>query len=441
MKATKRTLSIILTLLILVSTATLAFAASTASGKCGKNAKWKFVESTGTLTISGSGPMKNYDFSEESPWNEYSDQITTIKIGSKITRIGNAAFYSCYQVSALEIPASVKAIGDQAFESCSRVKSITFSEGLQEIGVEAFSGLWQVKTLKLPASLTKIGFYAFAHMESLKSISINKKNPNYSIDANGVLYNKAKTTLVLYPAGRKSTSFKIPGTVKKIGIGSFEQCQWLKAVDIPKSVTKISAGAFACSRKLAKVTGAKSVTTLGSDCFTGCIKLTAFPFSNKLKTIGEGAFHGASLSEVYIPASVEKIGRIAFCQTFDSMQNGIVALTKIKVSPKNKYYASDKYGVLFDKKMTTLYQYPIANQRTKYEVPVSVKFIHSDSFIGCAYLKSVTLNKKLQKIGFGSFNDCPKLKVVNYKGTEKNWQKVVVKGGNYALEDATLRFI
>ena len=53
--------------------------------------------SNGTLTLSGSGAMQDYESGEERPWKAYKDQITTIEItlasgNNSITSICNYAF-------------------------------------------------------------------------------------------------------------------------------------------------------------------------------------------------------------------------------------------------------------------------------------------------------------------------------------------------------------
>ena len=55
--------------------------AETASGSCGRNAVWTLKEN-GTLTISGSGAIYNYDFSDnESPWyNKFHGMIEKVVV-------------------------------------------------------------------------------------------------------------------------------------------------------------------------------------------------------------------------------------------------------------------------------------------------------------------------------------------------------------------------
>jgi hypothetical protein len=58
------------------------------------------------------------------------------------------------------------------------------------------------------------------------------------------LFNKAKTTLIQYPAGKPDTNYAIPNSVKSIGNSAFFGCSSLTSVTIPNSVTSIGSNAF-----------------------------------------------------------------------------------------------------------------------------------------------------------------------------------------------------
>ena len=106
----KQILLFVLALLPLVASAD-------ASGTCGYNLTWTYVESTGTLTISGTGAMKNYSYnSPKAPWSSYS--IKKVILENGITSIGNYAFRDCSSLASVTIPNSVTSIGNYAFEGC-----------------------------------------------------------------------------------------------------------------------------------------------------------------------------------------------------------------------------------------------------------------------------------------------------------------------------------
>ena len=108
----KKIWCIFLTLCLLGETAPpWVHAAVVASGTCGDNVTWEL--DAGTLTISGSGEMEDYEHRVTSslPWYNNHYNITTLIIESGVTSIGSAAFYDCINLTGVTIPNSVTSIG------------------------------------------------------------------------------------------------------------------------------------------------------------------------------------------------------------------------------------------------------------------------------------------------------------------------------------------
>lgn len=130
----------------------------------------------------------------------------------------------------------------------------------------------------------------------------------------------------------------------------------------------------------------------------------------EVKWIGDRYFYGAmffqdraGITSVVIPSSVISIGGSIF--------SGCTSLAKITVSPDNKNYSSVD-GVLFNKDMTILIRYPEGAVDSSYVVPNSVVEIYSNAFIGCNFIKSITLSKGLKKIYDGTFANLTNLENV-----------------------------
>lgn len=91
--------------------------------RCGNDAYWEMDESTGILTVSGTGPM--YDYNRACPIFAYTagsdppystQHFTSIMIQRGITSVGNNAFFGSYgQVKAIYLPNGLESIGSQAF--------------------------------------------------------------------------------------------------------------------------------------------------------------------------------------------------------------------------------------------------------------------------------------------------------------------------------------
>ena len=173
------------------------------SGACGDNLIWTFNAHTSTLTISGTGPMYDYEYDSMSgfinqPWCDLTMKIKHIVIEDGVTKIGDYAFYDCYKVKNVEI-------GD---------------------------------------SLSSYDISTFLHCGEIESLTVDTDNLYFSSEED-VLFNKDKTTLIFYPNGNTRESYTIPDGVTTIGKYSFNNCgETLKNVTIPKSVTLIEKYAF-----------------------------------------------------------------------------------------------------------------------------------------------------------------------------------------------------
>ena len=112
-------------------------ASAATSGKCGKNATWKFDASTGTLTISGSGEIMDiskYDISEF----ESRKQVRTLVIEEGITTIDGWMFYAYNglddgverddysNLTVVHLPLSMKYIEESAFEGCRNITTVYY---------------------------------------------------------------------------------------------------------------------------------------------------------------------------------------------------------------------------------------------------------------------------------------------------------------------------
>jgi len=274
----------------------IPFTASAYSGQCGPNVTYSFDESTGVLTISGTGGMYTWSDHNEVPWSSYLASIKKIIINYGVTHIGDYGFCGdegnqyYAKVESVSIPDSVTSIGERAFEHCEDLKSITIPNSVKSIGMGAFSGCGSLTDITIPDSVVTIGDGAFSFCENLTNVtignnvksigeqaffvcqnlknvslgksvktidlfafagcgiqkfSVNEGNQYFSTDSNGVLFNKDKTALLQYTFGSSSKSYNIPDGVKIIEIGALMGSQNLTSITIPVSVATIEQGAFA----------------------------------------------------------------------------------------------------------------------------------------------------------------------------------------------------
>lgn len=123
----------------------------------------------------------------------------------------------------------VTEIADSAFKNCNSIKGIEFPETVTRIGTYAFYGS-TIREVEIPSTVREIGNYAFSGCKYLASIEVDEDNANYS-SSSGILYNKAGSTLITYPAGKTENFVNIPREVDTIANMAFYKCSSIKKVN------------------------------------------------------------------------------------------------------------------------------------------------------------------------------------------------------------------
>lgn len=180
------------------------------------------------------------------------------------------------------------------------------------ISALAFSGCSGLTSVAIPNSVTSIGYDVFSGCSGLTNIFVGAGNLNYA-SVGGVLFNKAMTLLVQYPAGLPYASYVIPNRVTSIGEYAFWSCSGVTNVTMGDSVTSIGDVAFAWCSGLTSVTLPNSVISIGEGTFAACSRLANVTIGNRVTSIGHQAFYDClGLTSVTIPNTVTSIGNSAF---------------------------------------------------------------------------------------------------------------------------------
>lgn len=169
---TKRFLGILITLALLIGVFTITASAAVVEGTCGDNAKWKYDDTTNTLTIFGKGAMTDYSSSSSLPWYDYRNVVTTVVVERGITHIGNYSFSYFDNLTTATIADTVETIGEKVFYSCDNLTSVKLPDSVKIIGRSAFSDCDNLTEIKLPMSLKSIYSRTFEGCSNLTSFII-----------------------------------------------------------------------------------------------------------------------------------------------------------------------------------------------------------------------------------------------------------------------------
>lgn len=146
---------------LLVASLSFAVFAATYSGSFGENLNYNIDTIAGTLEITGTGEMENFNSHNEVPLYSTRSYVKSITISDGITSIGDHAFSDCYNLTSIVIPGSVTSIGDNAFYYCPSLESIVIPDGVTSIGSQAFTYCNALESIVIPDSVTSMGYYVF----------------------------------------------------------------------------------------------------------------------------------------------------------------------------------------------------------------------------------------------------------------------------------------
>jgi len=352
------------------------------SGKFEDNLTWTF-DDNGTLVISGTGDMRDFEYDENNvlPYLPYpytnispflrNDRIKSLIIEDGVTSIGDYAFMFASEITDIKLPDTLVSIGDNAFCQCSYLKEIKIPDSVTSIGDNAFSGCEYLKEIIIPDSVTSIGEAAFSGYR-LERIIVGENNANYTAD-DGVLFDKQKTTIIICPSAKECASYTIPDGVTSIGNCAFELCRFLKEIAIPDSVTSIGKCAFYNCNNLLSIEMPDSVTIIGKGAFANCENLETAEISEAVTSIGESVFEDCrAIKEINVPDGVTSIGKNAF--------QGCRNLVKIKL-------------------------------------PAGLTSIGERAFLGCDVLESIEIPGRVTSIGQEAFLDCDEIRTIQLPGS------------------------
>ncbi len=331
----------------------------------------------------------------------------------KLTTLKYSAFYNCDGFQEIKFPAGLTTIESSCFQDCNGLKKVTIPESVTSIGGDVFRSCSNLETVDLSkaAKLSSITSSSFAYCTKLTEIKISSQN-KYFTSFDGALYNKDKTKIICWPAGKTDLNF--PVSVTTIGANAFSGNMNLTKVTIPRQITSIGSQAFYGCSKLITVdfSAANSLTSIGSFAFGYCTKLTKADLSGakNLTSIGEYAFYGCHNMETV------DLSQSAKLETIDGAAFGDCSKVKeLNISSRNENFASVD-GVLYSKDKTKLVYWPLG--KTPITIPSSVTYIGGYAFYGNQNLEKLEISKQITTIGQYAFAYCSNLESIDFSNAE-----------------------
>lgn len=398
-------------------------------------------------------------------------RLAMMDIPEGISSIGKSAFHFCPELTTLRIPASVVSIGDSAFSNCYKMAQIHFAGNAPSAGMPASNPLgppptasflsgrtgfttptWrglpcvQADPSQAPLTVTddatlprygkttlratvnpnghatsvvfeygptpEFGFAKVAAMDpnnGASPVSVSLEIDTWSLtgdvffrvmasNASGISAGQVNR----FAVGVRSGDFTYDAVAGMAVITGYHGAGGV--VDIPGTLdgcaVKRIDGGFAYVRAITGAIIPGGVTEIGEGAFFNCVDLETVTLPEGLGWIGGNAFWQCSrLARVHIPASVSGMGSAVF--------GSCTGLRAITVDSGNPAFTG-RDGVLYDKDMTRLIQYP-GGRPGPFSIPPGVAVIGDGAFSYSAGLTDVVVPETVREVGYWAFQFCTAL--------------------------------
>lgn len=257
----KKSLSLILALILIISTLPFALASD--------EAKYYTYTDNGDGTCSITGYKDFYSEDVVIP------STLPDENGEPLTVVSITGFRQKNSIKYVSIPSTVETIGANAFTSCKKLYSVAIGTGVKYIGKSAFSGCVELTSVNL-RNTEYLGDMAFYGCTKLEWFSCGAALKHIGARA---LWN-----------AKKLNYLKFSDTLETIGDYAFANCELLPSPVFPDSLKSIGLSAFSNCKAIETVTFGTGELTIGAYAFENCTLLTEVTIPQNIVSIGRNAF-------------------------------------------------------------------------------------------------------------------------------------------------------
>lgn len=206
------------------------------SGSCGTDTSFYFDNTTGVLTISGTGIING--FLKDNEMKEFYETVLEIKIEEGVKQISDNAFNGFSATKKVTIPESIELIEGNAFRRCTNLEIVNYNAIKAVCTAEDNGTIYTV----------------FLNDFNIKELNIGE---NVEVIPRYLFWTSSNTDNVF-----NITELKLPNSLKKIEDCAFSNFRTITSITIPSNVEYIGNSAFSGCTSLTSVTINSSIANI-----------------------------------------------------------------------------------------------------------------------------------------------------------------------------------
>lgn len=373
---------------------------------------------------------------------------------TKLAEIGKQAFAGCSSIVSLRLSGTITKINDSAFSKLTTLANVKFNDngeaGTTELGSSVFSGCTNLVEVSTAKNVGIIGSSAFSGCIKLMRLNLAEglqiiKSGAFSGCARleGALpkgvnekYSSASGAKVMLP--NEKSVLEIPGTVTAIEDSAFAKCY--SADETLQADGEKEPSDYKIGIKAVHIAGNPAGTTIGASAFAGCQNLTKLTLGEGVTGLGDSALKDTRLEEITIPATFKTgtaknspftsgenstLKKVTFADGIKVIPqyflNTITTLTEIEIPASVQKIGDHAFADCSNLKTVTFKEQDASKLTT----------IDTSAFEGCSLMKLSKLPEGVTTINASAFKDCKKISLTDLPTG-------LITIGNAAFENCTM---
>lgn len=373
---------------------------------------------------------------------------------TKLAEIGKQAFAGCSSIVSLRLSGTITKINDSAFSKLTTLANVKFNDngeaGTTELGSSVFSGCTNLVEVSTAKNVGIIGSSAFSGCIKLMRLNLAEglqiiKSGAFSGCARleGALpegvsekYSSASGAKVMLP--NEKAVLEIPGTVTAIEDSAFASCY--SADETLQADGEKEPSDYKIGIKAVHIAGNPAGTTIGASAFAGCQNLTKLTLGEGVTGLGDSALKDTRLEEITIPSTFETgtaknspftsgenstLKKVTFADGIKVIPqyflNTITTLTEIEIPASVQKIGDHAFADCSNLKTVTFKEQDASKLTT----------IDTSAFEGCSLMTLSKLPEGVTTINASAFKDCKKISLTDLPTG-------LITIGNAAFENCTM---